>query len=688
MTLHTMTNSKFAPIAETETVVASTETTEEITQNYRPLDASRTWYRGQWIDCRDTVNQWLEATVVDIVSPKDILNSLANNKIGTQTSTNPTPDPAVGANDFEGRRRLLLKMTENELDEELAKENGGDEDLIGFRERDNNHGVQLLLIHYNGWPHRWDEWIRSDSERIRPFRTRSRHTPNRSIYASPTPQSVFHASPATYFKEESETCERAALIPELYRTILAVNNLVSEAIPADTHDQIKTQSEHIGSNDQPWMPHDQNEKDKDESMSIDEFAEKIDDVKCDDKESQQVAKFDKRKLDALAPLLDRLGRILTDAAPHVASFADSLPGSRIQSPNVPDEATEPIEPISDVDQQIVDSSTTPLLSSLSSANIATEDDPVIEENENDPDYVDFVNGFVNVASNDRSISGRSSTRRLDRDDDAPSNIGSSLLSAYLASSGSSNANSDNNGEDGNANGEENGNGNGNNRAPRVLRLGGGNNDGGGLGPGIDIHIHAIVTGPGGGVGGGTAGLGGLAGLAAMGMPLNLGATVPSSRPNTTARPITSTITPSVHDDDDDGLFSDLYSESPAPVNLSPPPHTSNSWETQTVQNSSSEPMEIDESNDAASDNELDDLPPLEPAVVLPLRPTTSNDMPALLDDRAGNRNSSGLESTATNVSDNDNSLDENTYVRTSGEPRTAFGRFFRRTLGRRHNSGT
>jgi hypothetical protein len=48
-------------------------------------------------------------------------------------------------------------------------------ELVGFRRRGSNRGVQLLLLHYNGWPHRWDEWIRSDSERIRPFRTRTRH---------------------------------------------------------------------------------------------------------------------------------------------------------------------------------------------------------------------------------------------------------------------------------------------------------------------------------------------------------------------------------------------------------------------------------------------------------------------------------------------------------------------------------
>ena len=147
-----------------------------------PLASNREWYRGQWIDCRDTVNQWLEATVAEIVHPHDLLpRSAIPTKASTTTSTTTTSsrrrrspsaltDPAVSANDLEGRRKLLLEPCEPGDAEELE----GDE-WSGFRQRGSNEGVQLLLIHYNGWPHRWDEWIRSDSERIRPFRIRTRH---------------------------------------------------------------------------------------------------------------------------------------------------------------------------------------------------------------------------------------------------------------------------------------------------------------------------------------------------------------------------------------------------------------------------------------------------------------------------------------------------------------------------------
>jgi hypothetical protein len=129
----------------------------------------RQWYRGQWIDCRDTVNQWLEATVVQVIQPQDILpvalRTTTCSNSNTRVVAHPTTDPAVSANDVEGRMRLLLEPTDDCSGGEWG----------GFQQRNNNEGVNLILIHYNGWPHRWDEWIRSDSERIRPFRTRTRH---------------------------------------------------------------------------------------------------------------------------------------------------------------------------------------------------------------------------------------------------------------------------------------------------------------------------------------------------------------------------------------------------------------------------------------------------------------------------------------------------------------------------------
>jgi Ubiquitin family len=129
-----------------------------------PLEANREWFRGQWLDCRDTVNQWLEATVVEIIRPRDILPldavaaaSRSTNSSSASSIQRRQPvvdnDPAVSASDLEGRRRLLLEPCQPGDPLELSG------DMLGHRPRSNNNGVQLLLIHYNGWPHRWDEWM-------------------------------------------------------------------------------------------------------------------------------------------------------------------------------------------------------------------------------------------------------------------------------------------------------------------------------------------------------------------------------------------------------------------------------------------------------------------------------------------------------------------------------------------------
>jgi hypothetical protein len=145
-----------------------------------PLQANREWFRGQWCDVRDTVNQWLEATIVEILLPQEVLPEASPSYTLFDVRRPPRvdADPAVHANDLEGRRRLLIEACEPGDPNELGA------DLVGFRPRQTNHGVQLLLVHYNGWPHRWDEWIRSDSERIRPFRTRTRHPNSVRLYST------------------------------------------------------------------------------------------------------------------------------------------------------------------------------------------------------------------------------------------------------------------------------------------------------------------------------------------------------------------------------------------------------------------------------------------------------------------------------------------------------------------------
>jgi len=647
-----------------------------------PLDSYRRWYRGQWLDVLDTVNQWLEATIVDIVLPCDILSSgyrFNNNTIGRNRQRRTrrrrrTPDAVVSANDLEGRRRLLLEPipdTEEEEDE-YESEVTSISHLIdeGYRPRSDNTNIQLLLVHYNGWPHRWDEWIRSDSERIRPFRTRTRHlqgtngrnlnnnvpgsgsNPSRRVLHSPTPQATFNASPSTIIRsEEDDVDERSGMIVELGRVLGSVNELY-HAATSSTSVAASRMPQSIGEglmnsnapssssrNDLgettpsstalhlPWQT--LSNRNTVEWQRVppstsqrsyrDAIANLLGDEEEDDNGEETPSastllqdprdQFDAAQLRQLAPLIDRLGRTLTDAAPHVAALADSLSATSIVRASAAlDAATEAAtstineainssgvavqeeDAVEDhiqmltaqashlyfgigdneedadnapmpasVDDMMATSllpdSTSAAFSALSASidrvvqegeqavamaeQVLEENGHVIEENTVpiiDPNLTDYINGMVNTTRG--SVPGERG--RGIRDNGDP--VGSSLLASYLSSMGGIGADAVDN-----ANGATNGN-----DGTRVIRMGGGRT--GGVGPGIDIHIHAVVTG----AGEGLAGLGGLStGGGGVAATTNTNATPPFvNNP-----PFGSTTN---HDSDHD-LFSELYSESPIPV---------------------------------------------------------------------------------------------------------------------------
>ena len=549
-----------------------------------PLDANRWWYRGQWLDVRDTVNQWLEATVVEVMTPDDILirsNSNSPTNINTNanaTSTNvnatatatarsstpvPAMDSAIGANEHEGRIRLLLEPTSDPQDSTLADLNHNPS-LIGFTERKHNvnDNIQLLLIHYNGWPHRWDEWIRSDSERIRPFRTRSRHVPGRNY--CPLPESTFLAAPSTCIRsdadgtrgigrgtdEEEEVVERGAVLPELFKALEGVQDIFAGALRveqrrrnhghgggrnhllhgvgvdvdvdkahgndatpkhSDTHTDTNTdrplsqkEQRELSSALQELRPEmmervlaivqGENEGGKDmdpsdidvaaldcetqwklktllldghshsDHLELDSNGKELVQqdrnlpweskyARCDgdgveegeheEEEAHPKPDFDKEALKALAPLLDRLGRILIDAAPHVATLADSLPEAEpnanahsdtctgngndndgeheehehdIQS-NADDDDDEVEHTEIDMDADADQSQSRELRPSWSHAPVPSlfesdSDEPANAgpgpgDSDNvhpatNPDYVDFVHGFINHRSNSSS----------------------------------------------------------------------------------------------------------------------------------------------------------------------------------------------------------------------------------------------------------------------------------------------
>jgi hypothetical protein len=484
-----------------------------------PLQAKRQWYKGQWIDVKDTVNQWLEATVVDILTPDDLIPC---NDARFDYLEHPPPnrvikydDDAVGSNDEDGRLKLLLEPSDDPNDRTLADLNDN-EDLVGYQEREGNVHVRLLLVHFNGWPHRWDEWIRSDSDRIRPFRTRSRHVKKANQFC-PEPESDFQDENFTHIRSVDDDIERPALLPEIFRTMTDVQTLYAEAIREDQSSRndgnklnraqlydlsLAMKCDDINSDDveieernlvkdivtSAGMTFD-SPKDVDLEALDDESQRKLYNLLCqtyfdweDDENKypwtgtirvtdidklcdhdQQIHKdqanlyrkaLNKKKLQDLAPLLDRLGRILIDAAPHVASIAASLPEQQDER-NIeedakfsPQMASVDSEGLANVPSDDHENETLAPNNSSQMADHNNGDDASIL-----PDHVDFLNGFINHREN-----GSNFRRRIHSSD-----RGSSLLSAYLSNIV----------------------GNGGTATP------------GGRAGNVDVHIHAIVTGPGG-----------------------------------------------------------------------------------------------------------------------------------------------------------------------------------------------
>ena len=491
------------------------------------LHPSRQFYRGQWIDCRDTVNQWLEATIVDIVEPDEILPQ-ASTPPPTAAPSRPTPttDAVVFAADLEGRRRLLLESCD-----------AGDPDELEPGLRPRPHNVPLLLLHYNGWPHRWDEWIRSDSERIRPFRTRTRHS---GLQVLPLPDSYLVDAPETYIRSDNEAQDRAALLLELHRAVGRVEQLLGHATQGTT----TTTRPHL-----PWGAPDRaaSEHHDDDDDDLESLPALAYDNRNDNPEQRR------RALEQVAPLLDRLGRTLVAAAPHVAALATAEP-EEVFVEEQPRTLGGLLSLLSRDRRRQSMASTNVVVgdNATTSGQTATTTESV------DPDYADFASAMVNTVRGD-------SRRRREGGDELAGMLGAYLAAASLGDEG------------------EGGGGGG---LGQLLRQRGDQTGG------IDIHIHAIVTSTGGGPGwGGLTVLGGGGG--------GTGDVVSPAR-ETFSRRRTSGTTPSPTRpspiqsspsdvDDDLGIFSALYSENPDPID---PQSPSSRGPSPTIDNESSSPVPL------------------------------------------------------------------------------------------------
>ena len=416
--------------------------------------------------------------------------------------------------------------------------------------------------------------------------------------------------------------ERPAILPELSRAVEAIQELLTVVAAEEAAQLTSEQQAHL-----PWAARVQTPSDA--RPTVADFVDTKDEEEVDDEDSEDEnalppiipveennndtgapapsvdtsscttaeqnvnsvqPQLRRRQLQMLAPLLDRLGRTLVDAAPHVAALANDCADNSNENEESVSTAEAVVAP-SPGEESNNPSTLGGLLSLLNRdrrrqnrTNSSSNDNENSNDNSNpsgendepaspeihqtwpvDPDYVDFATGAVNTTRGEV----RSGPRSRSSNDDVAGLLGAYLAAASLGLNTSSGGGGG--GADDNDDTASNVMGLG-----RLLRERG--NGGGNGGPGIDIHIHAVVTAPGmppTPIGGGGTGLGGALGLAALGGLPTTGTTTARNPLTPTSRRGSSLLrhrTPPVVEEED-SLFSDLYSESPDPVdpNSSPEP---------------------------------------------------------------------------------------------------------------------
>lgn len=530
---------------------------------------NRTFFKGQWVDVKDTVNQWLEATVIDVVTPEEVLGvdfHLLTDplKMDESISHLPAPSsvprgsmdgyPVISMDDLEGRRSLLLQTVT------VPSGSGEGASTIEIPRDAFASKQQLLLIHYNGWPHRWDEWIRSDSPRIRTFRSRTRHSSSLP-FSAPSIHSVHDGSPHTHIlSSDNEQVERVAVLPEVGRILNDVQSyLNSVTTSTNCHGRKHFMEESQASNNE-----EEKEAIDDDGVYCDSAASNIQprpnlpwqnngfnnakpsaSNSTEEGTSPDVSRSD---VQILAALFDRLGRTLIDLAPHVVSLATTFPDNTT-SGVADEEGSRKVSTsytTSNVDQSSTSSPQTPVSPVLFHPGVAASVTPEQQPDEN----IDYVSGLVHTrvatSSSSTYMTGvNSDSARSGRDRAA-------AIAAFLENTGTSDYSSSSAGAgDATEDNEETiTNSDGSSFPESLARLIAGNGSDGG---GIDIHIHAVVT-PGFLPSGGLL-FGGLTGA-------DVGTT--STSDVTTLSPVSEAAAPpstaQLQNDEDMGLFDELYGE--------------------------------------------------------------------------------------------------------------------------------
>lgn len=176
------------------------------------------------------------------------------------------------------------------------------------------------LFHTINRPARWDEWLPFDSPRIAPFRSRTAHSVVSNTF-SPTPNVLLPNAPAT------GPDDIRVLLPELSRSISTVHQMLANTpLPNVRHDRIcliekkkKTVNFYLCDVLLKESVHDTSNYPWDVNIQA-RISESID----NDNDFRRHARD-------LAPLLDRVGRLMSDVSVQLWNQVE--PGSYRTSPN-------------------------------------------------------------------------------------------------------------------------------------------------------------------------------------------------------------------------------------------------------------------------------------------------------------------------------------------------------------------
>mmetsp|Transcript_32996 Transcript_32996/g.58054 ORF Transcript_32996/g.58054 Transcript_32996/m.58054 type:complete len:430 (+) Transcript_32996:214-1503(+) len=230
---------------------------------------------GQWVDVLDTVDQWLEAQVIDTM----------------QCPNGPK-----------------------------------------------------AFIHYIGWPDRWDEWITFDSPRIQPLRTHTVQSMTAPVY-SPClivpPDTEYAAPPHDLNAYILQSCSLLDQVKGMMDRFYSLSTLIAHETAGERTQFMRDRIRLLADREEEKVPCEKYWESKSTSSRATKGSEVLRQESTDKFQSQPetsdlTAKQETKLLTSqLAPILDRMGRLMTDLAPSLEPRERSPANSQIQVPVMP-----------------------------------------------------------------------------------------------------------------------------------------------------------------------------------------------------------------------------------------------------------------------------------------------------------------------------------------------------------------